>query len=203
MAPVREVYQFKITLAGIEPPIWRRIQVPERYSFFDLHVAIQSAMGWEDRHLHAFRFPTIGGRKVEIGIPVPDPISERRSDIPGWKIEIGAFFDKPGDRAEYEYDFGEGWKHEVVLEAIVPRVANAKYPVCLAGERACPPEDCGGAPGYLDLLRIMGDPSDEQYEDMLEWLELEFNPEFFEPAIVRFSNPRPRLKRLLEELRSG
>ena len=184
------IYQFKITLAYIEPLIWRRIQVPDRYTMFDLHVAIQSSMGWKDVHLHAFRFPTIGNRMVEVGIP--DEI--RRECIPGWAVDMSTFFREPGSQATYEYDFGDGWMHEVLLEEIVPRVSKVKYPRCIGGERACPPEDCGGPSGYEELLRILTDASDPDHQDAILGLGRVFHPEAFDPSSVRFSNPKLRLR---------
>jgi len=113
-----QVYQFKITLKDIKPPVWRRIQVPASYSFWDLHVAIQDAMGWTDSHLHEFRIANPKTRrKVNIGIPDEDSGSKVS---PGWKKNIAAFFTPENSKAEYTYDFGDNWRHEVDLEAILP-----------------------------------------------------------------------------------
>jgi hypothetical protein len=103
-------------------------------------------------------------------------------------------FDRPGATARYEYDFGDGWQHEVTLEAIVPAQAGRRYPICLAGERACPPEDCGGVPGYENLLEVMRDPEHEEYESMLQWVGGRFTPERFDPRTVKFDDPRKRWK---------
>jgi hypothetical protein len=177
--------QLKVTLLGFRPAIWRRVVVPGDYSFFDLHIAIQSAMGWRDGHLHAFRFPTIAGRQVEIGIPVVVLFEERSPFLKGWEVPITKFLDRPGARATYEYDFGDGWVHDVVLEEIGAPLPGATYPMCLAGARACPPENCGGIPGYRNLLRrtkgVMNDS--------------------FDPASVRFVDTQLRLKRVLETMR--
>ena len=143
-----KVYQFKITLGGIEPPIWRRIQVPGSYSFWDLHVAIQDAMGWTDCHLHVFRILDPGTDDTEeIGIPNEDRFVGEPEILPGWDLSIKNYFSEANTRATYEYDFGDGWKHEIVLEKIFPRKPGTKYPTCIEGRRACPPEDCGGFPG--------------------------------------------------------
>lgn len=192
-----QAYQFKITLRGITPPIWRRILVSDRYSLFDLHIAIQSAMGWKDRHLHTFRFSASGGRTVEAGSPDLELLPAERARIPSWNVDAGTIFGDPGTRAEYEYDFGDGWVHEVLLEAITPRTAKTKLPRCIAGERACPPEDCGGPHGYEDLLRILGDASDPAHQDMILWLGRPFDPERFDAATVRFFNPRRKLEGML------
>lgn len=188
-----QAYQFKVTLLGIEPPIWRRIQVPGSYSFWDLHVAIQDSMGWLDYHLHLFRIrDPETGEVAEIGIPDDDPFEDEVPCLPGWDVSMSTYFREPGARAEYEYDFGDDWKHEVLLEDIVPRVPRQKYPKCLAGARACPPEDCGGMWGYEELLKTIRDPSHEEYESMMEWLGGRFDPEAFDPKSVRFDNPKTR-----------
>ena len=192
MSKANQAYQFKVTLGEIEPPIWRRILVPAKYSFWDLHVAIQDSMGWLDYHLHLFRVrEPESGDVIEIGIPNDEPFEDEIPCTPGWDVAVAEYFTK-GDAAEYLYDFGDDWQHVVTLEAIVDRVAKARYPQCLAGSRACPPEDCGGVGGYANVLRVIANPSDEEYESMMEWLGGEYDPERFEPAKVRFDNPKKR-----------
>lgn len=159
------IYQFRITLTDILLPIWRRIHVPMKYSFWDLHVALQDSMGWFDYHLHVFRFRKPHKRAVvEIGIPdedMDDPVT-----LPGWDIDLAEYFTEPGtepgDVATDEYDFGDGWEHELLLEGIWVKEKRGKYPRCLAGERAGPPEDCGGVPGYQRLLGILNNPKHAQ-----------------------------------------
>lgn len=190
----KNIYQFKIVLKNIKPKIWRLIQVPENYNFWDLHVAIQDAMGWEDDHLHQFdmKDPTTGD-KVQIGIPYESSFAGCEI-IPGNKARISEYFLTPKDKAIYEYDFGDGWEHEIVLEKILPADDGVNYPKCIAGERACPPEDCGGPWGYEDLLEIMKDPKHDQYEERMEWLGDEFDPEDFAPENVEFHDPKKRYK---------
>jgi hypothetical protein len=193
MTRANQAYQFKVTLREIEPPIWRRIVVPAKYSFWDLHVAIQDSMGWLDYHLHLFRIrEPKSGDVVEIGIPNDEPFDDEIPCMPGWDVAIADYFTKAGDSAEYLYDFGDDWQHVVTLEAMVDRVPKTRYPQCLAGSRACPPEDCGGVGGYENVLRVIADPSDEEYESMMEWLGGEYDPEAFEPAQIRFDNPKKR-----------
>lgn len=192
------IYQFRVTLLGVEPPIWRQIQVPAEYSFWDLHVAIQDSMGWLDYHLHEFRMKKPRGRKV-IEIGFPDTEADRNV-LPGWNVLISEYFAEPGVRAEYNYDFGDGWCHEVLLEGILIRNASVKYPLCIAGERACPPEDCGGTPGYERLLKVLRSPGNEEYKDMNSWLKghaknyFPYKPERFDPKEVEFWNPAKRLR---------
>jgi len=191
-AKFERVYQFKIALEGISPPIWRRIQVPETYTFWDLHVAIQDAMGWLDCHLHEFEVSVPStGTKVKIGIPDEE---FGRPILPGWEKKITQYFLKENDKAGYCYDFGDGWSHKVELEKILPREKDVNYPRCIEGKRACPPEDCGGVSGYEELLSVMKDKPHERYEEMVEWLGGEFDPERFDPKEVKFDDPAKRLR---------
>jgi Plasmid pRiA4b ORF-3-like protein len=200
MMATAQVYQFKLVLVGVEPPIWRRIQVPETYSFWDLHVALQDSMGWLDYHLHVFRVAKPGTGEVEqIGIPDDDPFEGDKPTLPGWEIPITRHFPRTGTVAQYEYDFGDGWEHELTLEAILPRQAGQKYPLCVDGARACPPEDCGGVHGYEDLLTTIQDPTHEEYERILEWLGGRFDPDKFDPKRVKFDNPARRYKLACEK----
>ena len=186
------VFQFKISLMGIKPKIWRRIQVPEGYTFWDFHVAIQDAMGWEDYHLHEFivRNPATGA-KESIGIPDED-FQDERPMLPGWEEKIAAYFTMTNSQADYIYDFGDEWRHKVVLEKSLPREKGVTYPVCIAGERSCPPEDCGGVWGYEEFLEIMGDPDHKEHEGMKTWIGGQFDPERFDPKEVRFDDPHKR-----------
>ena len=190
------VYQFKITLKGIKPAIWRQIQVPETFSFWDLHVAIQDVMGWLDYHLHQFSIVNpSSGMKVEIGIPDDEFDIEGDIEIlPGWKEKISAYFSLDNTRADYIYDFGDHWEHALKLEKMVPREKDILYPICINGERSCPPEDCGGQWGYKDFLENIMDPNHEQYHEMLEWVGGEFDPEHFDIKEVIFDNPDERKK---------
>jgi Plasmid pRiA4b ORF-3-like protein len=195
-----QVYQFTLALVGAEPPVWRRIQIPESYSFWDLHVALQDSMGWRDYHLHVFRVARPGTGDVEqIGIPDDDPFEGEKPTLPGWEIPITRYFPRPGTIVQYEYDFGDGWEHELTLEAILPRQAGKKYPLCIDGARACPPEDCGGIHGYENLLAVIQDPTHEEHESILEWLGGRFDPDTFDPKRVKFDNPARRYQLAFEE----
>lgn len=193
------VCQFRVTLREIEPAVWRQVQVPASYSFWDLHVAIQDAMGWLDCHLHAFVTGAgDGSGGTEIGIPNPDAFEGEPVAKPGWKVGISTVFRKPGDTALYRYDFGDGWEHDVLLEGTLPGEPGVKYPRCIAGARACPPEDCGGTPGYEHLVKVIGNPKHREYEQMKSWLENHaadywpYDPTKFCPASVKFSDPKKR-----------
>jgi len=187
------VYQFKITLKNISPPIWRRIQVPATYSFWDLHVAIQDVMSWLDYHLHEFDLTDPStGVKVTIGIPVDDDFDMDREVIPGWEQKIADYFSMENRVAYYEYDFGDGWEHEIKLEKIFPRDKNIDYPICTAGKRACPPEDVGGIGGYENFLKVISDPNHKEYEEMIEWVGGAFDPEYFDKDEISFDDPDER-----------
>lgn len=191
------VYQFRIRLEDIEPDIWRVIQVPETYSFWDLHIAIQDAMGWHDYHLHEFiLINSLSGKKSRIGIP-PEEILDDET-IPGWKEMIADYFSLENKSAIYIYDFGDNWQHNVTLEEILPKEEKQDYPRCIDGQRACPPEDCGSIPGYEDILEILDNPDDEEYEETLEWLGGEYDPEHFDPAEVHFDDPEERFKKAFD-----
>ena len=190
------ILQFKVTLRGIRPQIWRRLQVPASYTFWDLHVAIQDAMGWADCHLHAFRIEHPDSESLEVlGIPNEEWIPGQQATVPGWEIQILDYFQTLGDKAEYEYDFGDSWIHDVVLEEMLPPERGAEYPRCLAGRRACPPEDCGGIPGYKELIEVMNDPAHERRTNLVDWLGKGYEPESFDAAKVRFDDPEERWQR--------
>ena len=190
-----QVYQFKITLKDIKPIIWRRIQVPKTYTFWDFHVAIQDAMGWYDSHLHEFEIVNpLSGTKTIIGIPNEDEDFANYKTLPGWKQKIANYFLGENKSANYIYDFGDNWEHKIILEKILPKKNNITYPLCIKGERACPPEDCGGTYGYEDFLKIVRNPNDEQREEMLEWIGGEFDSEHFDPREVTFDDPAERFR---------
>ena len=155
-------YQMKITIASTSPPIWRRIRVAD-CTLDLLHFHIQSAFGWENCHLHQFE---IGKRCY--GVPNPDfgfAIEDER------KIRL-CNIAPPGTakvRFKYEYDFGDGWIHNIAVEKIAALPSSEATPVCLAGARACPPEDCGGPWGYVELLRALADQNHPEHEDRMEW----------------------------------
>jgi len=182
----KNVYQFKITLKEIKQPIWRKIIVPETYSFWDLHVAIQNAMGWTDTHLHEFEINFPGNKlKVSIGIPDKDKPEVEQEIVLGWKVKIKKFFTLENNTANYIYDYGDYWQHKVQLEKIMPAEKGITYPICIAGKRACPPEDCGGSFGYEEIVNGTNE-FQEEYGD--------YDPEYFNPGDISFDNPAERLK---------
>ena len=159
------IFQFRIRLENIEPVIWRRIQVQD-CTLDELHEHIQGSMGWENYHLHQF---TING--VEFG-----PVDPHAMPFgPEFEDETAVFLSDVLPRTDsavsfgYSYDFGDGWQHEVIFEGNPETATNQKYPICLEGERACPPEDVGGPWGFAEYLEALADPTNEQHTEMLEW----------------------------------
>jgi len=171
---LRSTYQLKISLEGTKPPIWRRLLVNSDIKLDIFHLALQIAMGWTNSHLHHFismdrKFYGIKDDDFEIdGFEVQDETTTRLSHL----------LKSEKDHLIYEYDFGDGWMHKVILEKILVFDPDKKLPYCVTGKRACPPEDCGGIWGYADLLAILENPEHEEYEAMLEWLGGEFDPAY-------------------------
>jgi hypothetical protein len=188
--------QLRITLEGVRPPVWRRLLLPSDCTFWELHVAIQDSMGWLDRHLHEFLLPAAGGEVVRIGIPDDESPGEV---LPGWLVAVGERLIESGQHLSYLYDFGDDWSHDVVLEDIVPRPEGESFPRCVDGQRACPPEDCGGPPGYAELLAVLADPDHEERETYLDWLGGDFDSEAFDPSEVEFDDPAERFQRAFGE----
>jgi len=192
----KQVYQFKITLEEAEPKIWRRIQVPENYSLWDLHTAIRDSMGWTDSHLHQFEVINPKTNKKEI-VGIPEYVyGEEPLDfetLAGWELKIRTYFTNSDNTIiSYLYDFGDGWRHIIQFEGIYPQESDTKYPLCLDGKRACPPEDCGGVGGYENFLEIINDPQNDEHQSMLDWVGGKFNSEKFNLKKVRFDNPKKR-----------
>ena len=166
------VFRLKVSLRDVRPPIWRRFLVPGGITLKRLHDSLQVVMGWTDSHLHQFDAGGVlyGTSDREFGIA---RVSETRATL-------DQVLRRPKDRLRYEYDFGDSWDHDVVLEAIIPPQVGAKYPIVEAGKRACPPEDCGGSYGYLDFLEAVSDPNHPEHQDMLDWTGGAFDPEAFD-----------------------
>lgn len=170
------IHQLKVTLRGIRPPIWRRIQVPSTINLRRLHDVIQETMGWTQSHLYAFE---IDGEQY--GEPSRDDDLPMRS---AKSTQLRRIAPEAGGRLLYTYDFGDDWEHLVQVEKVLPPEPGVAYPRCVAGKRACPPEDVGGIWGYQEFLEAIKDPDHEEHESMLEWVGGEFDPEAFDPRAV-------------------
>ncbi|MGD6818758.1 plasmid pRiA4b ORF-3 family protein [Metabacillus sp. 113a] len=167
----------QITLQHIEPPIWRRMLVPGGITFHKLHKIIQAAFDWQDYHEYSFQF-----EDFLVILPNPDfQFHETEKNPKKFKLEqvIDEYC-----QFTYEYDFGDGWEHEMIFEKAVQLEEEVHHPVCLDGERHRPPEDVGGPGGYEEFLRVIRDPEDEDHDHMLLWAEKDtggrkFDPEYF------------------------
>jgi hypothetical protein len=162
------IYKLKITLVGIEPPIWRHVQVPATMLLCCLHDALQLVFGWTDSHLHSFEKD---GKYW--GVPEYDDLIDES------KVQLTKILEAEGESIIYTYDFGDNWRHDVVLEKILPANDLVKIPICLDGARHCPPEDVGGVSGYQEFLEAIFDPTHEEYEHMIEWAGGPFQAEDF------------------------
>lgn len=187
--------QFKVTLRGVDPPVWRRIQVPAGGTFWGLHVAIQDAMGWADGAIHRFRVPDPAtGIAEEIGAPDPDDPEDDPGFLIDWEAPLANFFEQEGDAALYLYDPEEGWAHDVAFEGIVERTWPGRRARCTAGERAGPPEGVGGPSGYDDFLRAIADDGHPGHLEARAWHDGPFDPDAFDPSAVPMSDPDGRWK---------
>jgi hypothetical protein len=168
-------YQFRITLLGIKPKIWRRIQIRDCF-LEDLHWHVQGAFGWTNSHLHDF---DIGPDRY--GIPSMIDMEEMPECKDSTKTCLSSLLPKDGKpfAFKYTYDLGGNWEHEVLFEGVVTAPRRIKYPICIEGERACPPEDCGGEVGYEHLLAVLGDPTHDEHADYQEWAG-GFDSEYFD-----------------------
>ena len=170
-APGR-VYLLKITLKDSKPPIWRRVEVADDITLAQLHQIIQVAMGWTDSHLHQF---SLG--RTDYGVPHPDDGGEVRDER---RYKLNQLLTAPKQKLNYEYDFGDSWTHELLLEQVREPEPGVTYPRCITGKRACPPEDCGGVWGYADFLEAIADPDHPEHDELLEWVGGEFDPAAFD-----------------------
>lgn len=188
-ATLQDVLQLKVTLRGIRPPIWRRLLVPASYTLARLHDAIQAAFGWEDCHLHAFVVygEEYGPRDEEGGMEV-------RSE----RVSLAKLGLEAKDKFRYDYDFGDDWGHDITVEKALVSEGKLPHPICLTGKRSCPPEDCGGTSGYEELLEAVADPAHPRHQELKEWLDDDWDPEWFSVDYVniclngRFAPARPR-----------
>ena len=180
--PGDPVHQITVTLAEVAaPPVWRRLLIPAAMPLSRLHDVIQTAMGWRDHHLHSFTdgTHTYGFPDPELGF-----IDERSVRFGDLDVDRGSI--------RYSYDFGDDWEHEIVVEAVGVAEPGERYPRCIGGEGACPPEDCGGPPGYEHLRKILANPDDEEHADMVTWMGLEHACEF-DPAAFDIESVNRRL----------
>ena len=174
------ILQIKVTLAGIKPLVWRRFLVKEDITFQQLHEIVQIVMGWTNTHLYEFE---IDGRRILDFESIDDDIDEE-IDFNSSDVQLDEFITEENQRFDYMYDFGDGWAHQIVIEKILPDDGKLKHPVCLAGKRNCPPEDCGGPYGYEEFLEAIKNPDHPEHDTMTEWIGGSFDPEEFDLDMV-------------------
>jgi hypothetical protein len=176
--PGQPVLQLRVALAEVDPVVWRRLLVPGSVRLDKLHRILQAAMGWEDYHLHCF---DIGGSRFGMQF---DEFPEGELNEKDFTVVTAV---GESTRFSYEYDFGDSWDHEVVVERVWRMPIGLKFGVCVDGAKACPPEDCGGAGGYELLLEVLADPTHDDYEHMVGWVGGVFDPTDFD---VGWANAR-------------
>jgi hypothetical protein len=173
------VVQLLVELDDVEPAVWRRLLIPGATTLGGVHQMLQSAIGWSDSHLHSF---LIGG--TSYGTADDDDLDdEDEEQVDETSITLLEALGRH-DRFVYEYDFGDGWTHQITVETRLPQADRLRFAVCLAGQSACPPEDVGGPEGYRDFLVAMGDPAHEEHAQFLEWVGGSFDPDSFDIARV-------------------
>ena len=177
------MFQLRVRLAGSNPEVWRRLLVPGQVRLDVLHHILQAAVGWTNSHLHSFQ---IGDALYGMGGPDPFP-----DDTDEKQVTVERALEGQG-RFVYEYDFGDSWNHEVVIERVSRMRPGLKQAVCLDGQNACPPEDCGGVHGYSLMLEALGDPSHEEHHEYLEWVGDPFDPTEFDLAAANAALQRVR-----------
>lgn len=168
---INKIYQLKVELVESKPLIWRKILVHDQTLLPEFHHILQTTMGWDNAHLHQF-----SNRNIIYSPP------DEYNELPYTdyrKIKLNKLLKHINDHIVYEYDFGDGWEHEIVLEEVLNKESPQIYPLCIDGKNACPPEDCGGIGGYQNLLTILSNPAHQEYDEWIEWLGGEFDPKVF------------------------
>jgi hypothetical protein len=175
-AKTSTVHRLKVTLRRVRPPVWRRIEVASTTTLHQLSAELEAAMGWFGGHLHSFDAAGVIYQSPSDEDFAWRPMKDERT------AALATVLSRVGAKMRWDYDFGDGWEHDVVVEAIEPAANDVVYPRCIAGRRACPPEDCGGPWGYTNLLEVLADPAHPEHASMLEWAPMEFDPARFDPA---------------------
>lgn len=204
----KAIYQLKVTLKDVKPPVWRRLRIPSDATFWELHIAIQDSFGWWDYHLHEFFIGPAWDRdstRIIIPNPYDDPFGEESDPVDESKARLSDYLTVRNPRINYVYDFGDSWEHQVELEEMLPFNKSQKYPQVIAGKRACPFEDSGGSWGYMDKIKILKDKNHPEFKDIADWLNVESLEELdidhFDPAEVGFRNPRTELRKVLKAMK--
>lgn len=173
--PLRHTYQLKVSLLGIRPPIWRRILVADSTTLTELHDVIQIVMGWTNSHLYQF---IARGRRYGEHDPDYDELDKDLLDA--GRIRVASVLRTEKSMIKYEYDFGDGWVHDITLEKKLGFDPERELPICVTGRRGCPPEDVGGVVGYRNFLKIYHNELHPEHREMLDWAGDYYHPENFD-----------------------
>jgi hypothetical protein len=184
--PGKTAIQLQISLKDHTPTIWRRLIVPGEIMLSKLHTIFQVAMGWEDYHLHL----CLIGDKVYC-VPDDEFDDEEFDDVDEDTVLLADVVTVPM-HFSYQYDLGDSWEHEVVIETLDPVPLAVKFAACIDGQRACPPEDCGGTGGYKKFIEAVADPTHEEHDDYVRWVGRPFDPEAFSLAAANAALQRVR-----------
>ncbi len=182
-------HTLKVTLRGVRPPIWRRIEVSSDLTLAELSNVLEAAMGWMGGHLHGFDVDGVIYQSSQLESP---HFRETRNES---EHRLGAVLAARKAKMRWDYDFGDGWQHSIVVEAIGPANSQVTYPRCIGGRRACPPEDCGGVWGFEDLLAAIEDPAHPRHDELQDWLPIDYDPSQFDAdeTTEYMRSPRPLL----------
>ncbi len=197
-----QIYQIKVVLQDIKPPVWRRLLIPSNATFWELHIAIQDSFGWEDYHLHQFFVGSAWDRNAtHIAIPNPeDDWGEGEESLDEATTKLEEFLSEDQPKLTYVYDFGDNWEHKIILEKVLPFSSQEVFPQVVAGKRACPWEDSGGTGGYEHKIEILKNKKHPDHLEIADWVGVddfsELDLESFEPEDVVFRNPATELQRL-------
>lgn len=183
---IEQIYQVQISLKDSKPKIWRRILTKPDITLLDFHKMIQTVMGWTNSHLHQF----VKGEKCYSPENFDDGFElEVMND--SRKVKLNSLLKNEKDKIKYEYDFGDGWRHEIILEKILPANKTVEIPSCIGGKGNCPPEDCGGIWGYEQIKEVLSNPKHKQYKETTNWLGGKFDPDFFDMEEVNKTLKEP------------
>jgi yecA family protein len=188
VAGAATMHRLKIQLTGVKPPVWRRVEIASDTKLPVVSRVLLMSMGWTDSHLHAFE---VG--RTRYGVRDPDFPDDTRSER---SVTLAEIAPNPKDHFMFDYDFGDGWRHRVTVEAVT-EATETDLPRCIAGARACPPEDCGGTYGYAELREVLADPTHDEHARMREWA-----PENFDPGVFDVAATNKALRRLVRRRRS-
>lgn len=193
MPAPKSIYQIKVTLQDSKPTIWRRFLVGDNVTLHNLHDILQIVMGWTNSHLHHF---IVDGEYYSEPFDDDFATVETKNEV---RYKLNQFVRGEGFKFRYEYDFGDGWMHNLIVEKILPVEKGVHYPVCIKGKRACPPEDVGGVWGYDDFLEAIANPNHPERKEMLEWIGADFDPDRFDMERINERLRHPRRQKDDEE----